>query len=149
MTSDILELPYSNPGILSLGSSLASLILSLFPFKSSLKPSQQALPTYGLGSFPLFETGGPKLSPAGMVLDKPLQDKRKQNSDGTSLLCHVLMIRWVFQFLPVLTSATEGMEENTTCPGFSWSRVDFFFFFTVSGVMLCFSFRGRIVLKQY
>lgn len=66
---------------------------------------------------------------AGMVLDKPLQDQRKQNSsDGTSLLCHVLMIRWVFWFLPVLTSATEGKEENTTCPGFSWSRVDLFFF---------------------
>lgn len=47
----------SNVGVLSLGLSLADLVLSLSPLETSLKFFQGALPTPVERSFTLFETG--------------------------------------------------------------------------------------------
>ena len=117
-------LPCPSPTIVSLGSSLAGLVLSPFPFISRLKTTRWALPAPGLGSISPFVTDETHPQLSGQVLSKlPHGQKNPKFLQLHQPLIHVFMRR-VFLLLSVSFPANEGtvinrMVDNKITTGWS------------------------------
>lgn len=105
----------SNIIVLPPGLSLARLVLSHFPFKSTSKLFQWVLLTPVQRLFSQFETGTPHLSPSGLVLCKLTHDQHPFSLK----FCHwhqtlsQVFVCWLFLILLSSLSAIGRMEENT------------------------------------